>query len=292
MIKKFVITLTILVGLLFSISSDILAQDEFEVAQSSLYDVPPRWLVDMPTAGTLHRGYYNLSFRFYPNGGALGYADIGLSNRFMMGISFGGEGVISDKDPDWNPSIEFGLKFRLIDEMEYFPAVSIGFSSQGSGEYDKNLQRYAFKSRGFYAVASRSFYFYQWTAGWHAGVNYSRENKVDEEKDVNVFAGFDATFKYNLALMVEYDIGLNDDRSTLPIYQTLPDEPGNPDSDSTTTEMQYDFAGQGRGYFNVSIKWLFAANLELEVILKDLFVNRRESDTFTRELRITYIDSF
>ncbi len=276
MIMRYILALTIFLGLLFSLSSDILAQDEFEVAQSSLYDVPPRWLVDMPTAGTLHRGYYNLSFRFYPNGGALGYADIGLSNRFMMGISFGGEDVISNSDPEWNPSIEFGLKFRLIDEMEYFPAISVGFSSQGSGKYSSELERYAFKSRGFYAVASRSFYFYQWTAGWHAGVNYSREKKIDDDKDINVFGGFDATFKYNLALMMEYDAALNDDRSTLP----------------DSAETSYGFAGKGRGYLNMSIKWLFAENLELEVILKDLLVNRRESDTFTRELRITYIDNF
>ena len=276
MIKKYILALTIFLGLLFSLSSEITAQDEFEVAQSSLYDVPPRWLVDMPTAGTLHRGYYNLSFRFYPNGGALGYADIGLSNRFMMGISFGGEGIISYTDPDWNPSIEFGVKFRLIDEMEYFPAISVGFSSQGSGEYSSSLERYAFKSRGFYAVASRSFYFYQWTAGWHAGINYSREKKIDDDKDINAFGGFDATFKYNLALMIEYDAALNDDRSTLP----------------DSAETAYLFAGKGRGYLNISIKWLFAENLELEVILKDLFVNRRESDTFTRELRITYIDNF
>lgn len=276
MIKKCFLISTILLGLSLSLSTDISAQDEFAVAQSSLYDVPPRWLVDMPTAGTLHRGYYNISFRFYPHGGALGYADIGLSSRFMMGISFGGEGVISSADPDWNPSIEFGLKFRVIDEMDYFPAVSVGFSSQGSGEYSSSLERYAFKSRGFYAVASRSFYFYQWTAGWHFGVNYSRETKIDDDKDINVFGGFDATFKYNLALAMEYDAALNDDRSALP--------------DSAKTA--YPFAGKGRGYLNMSIKWLFAENLELEVILKDLLVNRRESDTFTRELRITYIDNF
>jgi len=40
------------------------------------------------------------------------------------------------------------------------------------------------------------------------------------------------------------------------------------------------------------VKWLFAENLELEVVLKDLLVNRRESSTFTREVRMTYIDRF
>jgi len=245
-----------------------------DIASSSLYDVPPRWLVDIPTAGTLPRAYWDAIVRLSPQGGALGYVNIGLSNRFMLGISFGGVNVISNQSPDWNPGIEFGLKFRVIDEMEYFPAVSVGFSSQGTGPYNEEFKRYTFKSRGFYTVVSRSFYFYQWTAGWHAGMNYSLEYDVDNEKDVNFFAGFDAVFKYNLAFTAEYDAGLNDDRGTYP-------------AGHTTT-----FAGKGRGYLNMAIKWLFTGNLEMELIGKDLLQNRRESSSFSREVRITYVDRF
>ncbi len=251
---------------------DAAAQGSSEWQQSSLYEVPPRWLVDVPTAGTLPRAYYDIGFRFYHKGGVLTNTDIGLSNRLMLGISYGAEDVISNREPNWNPRIEFNLKFRIIDELEYFPAISVGFSSQGFGAWNKELDRYTFKSRGFYAVASRSFYFYEWTSGWHAGINYSLENDVDEETDMNFFIGFDATFKYNLALLAEWDAALNDDKSA------------------------YDFAGKGRGYLNISVKWLFAENLELEALLKDLFLNRRaegeEDITFTRGIRLTYIDRF
>lgn len=267
-VMKDIMKVALGISLAVGIISDVAAQGGSQGSQSSLYDVPPRWLVDVPTAGTLPRAYYNIGFRFYPDGGALGNTDIGLSNRFMLGISFGAEDIISNRDPNWNPRIEFSLKLRLIDELEYFPAVAVGFSSQGFGAWNDDLDRYTFKSRGFYAVASRSFYFYQWTSGWHAGINYSLENDEDEETDMNFFIGFDATFKYNLALLAEWDAGLNDDRST------------------------YDFAGKGRGYLNISIKWLFAKDLELEALLKDLFLNRREADTFTRGIRLTYIDRF
>ena len=136
------------------------------------------------------------------------------------------------------------------------------------------MDRFTFKSRGFYAVVSRSFYFYQWTMGGHGGLNYSLENDVDQEKDLNFFVGTDVTFRYNLALLLEWDAGLNDDRSTLP------------------NGTNNDFGGKGRGYLNASVKWLFTEKLEIELLLKDLFINRRESDTFTRELRITYVDHF
>ena len=266
---RIIILILVLPFLLISIPAT--AQD---VGSSTLYEIPPLWLVDVPTAGTLPRGHYQIGTRIYPEGGTVGFTNIGLSNRLQLGISYGASNLISNRHPNWHPQIEFELRFRMVDEMEMFPAVTLGFSSQGSGAWNKEFKRYTFKSRGFFGTVSRSFYFYQWTAGWHAGVNYSLEHDIDNEKDLDIFVGFDATFKYNLALLLEYDAALNDDASTLP------------DGSS------YTFAGRGRGYLNSSIKWLFTDQLELELIIKDLAINRRESQTVTREIRITYLDKF
>lgn len=263
---KTVLTICVLAGILITTPAGASAQTVEGTA--SLLDIPPRWIVDVPTAGTLPRGYWSITTRLYPDGGALGSVDIGLSNRAQLGISYGGEGVISNDNPDWNPSIEFNLKFRMVDELEYFPAVTVGFSSQGTGAYIEDLERYTYKSRGFYTVVSRSFYFYQWTAGGHFGVNYSLEDDGDGDDDVNFFVGFDATFRYNLAYTAEWDAALNDDKGA------------------------FSEAGKGRGYLNMAIKWLFTESLELELIAKDILQNRRESETFTREVRITYIDHF
>ncbi len=236
--------------------------------QGTLFDIPPRNLVDIPTAGTLPRGHYDIGLRVYYNGGGLGYIDIGLSNRFMMGISYGAEGTFSNYEPTWNHRIGFSLKFRLVDELEYFPAITVGYSDQGYGPWVKEARRYTFKSRGFYAVVSRSFYFYKWTSGWHGGVNYCMEDDYYEDNEINFFLGFDATFNYNMAFLIEYDFALNDDKSSSPM------------------------SGKGRGYLNFSVKWLFTDNLELELMAKDILVNRFEADTFAREIRLTYIDSF
>lgn len=266
--KKFIIFLIALLTTVPALSAQV------EQMSNNMYDVPPRWLVDMPTAGTLPRGYYNIGIRFYNQGGAIAHTDIGLSSRLTMGIAYGADEVISNNEPDWNPRIEFNIKFRFVDEMEYFPAIAAGYNSQGNGAYNSDQKRYTFKSRGFYVVASRSFYFYQWTSGWHAGFNYSLEHDVDGDKNLDFFAGVDATFNYNLALSMEYDLALNDDRSKLPN--------GDPNN----------FSGKGRGYLNMGIKWLFTENLELEAILKDIFQNRQEASSISREIRINYLASF
>lgn len=270
--RKIITVLLITAVLALSLPHQSTAQDE--TLNASMYEIPPRWLVDMPTAGTLPRGYYNIGIRFYTGGGAIAKTDIGLSSRLTMGISYGAEQVISNDDPDWNPGIEFNIKFRLVDELEYFPAITVGYNSQGNGAFSEEYDRYTYKSRGFYGVVSRSFYFMQWTSGWHVGLNYSQEHDVDGDKNINFFGGFDATFNYNLALIAEYDLALNDDRGSLPN--------GDP----------YPFGGKGRGYLNMGVKWLFTENLELEAIVKDILINRRESDTITREIRINYIDKF
>ena len=251
------------------ITPSAIAQEMEADPSHTLYDFAPRQLVDMPTAGTLPKGTFQIGLRLYAAGGALGYTDIGLSDRFSLGIAYGGTDIVANDNPEWNPRIGFNLKFRLVDELEFFPAIAVGFTDQGYGGYYGDFERYTYKSRGFYGVVSRSFYFYKWTSGWHFGVNYSREYDVDNDKDINFFCGFDATFNYNLAILAEYDAALNDNKG---------------DTDHVT--------GKGRGYLNFSIKWLFAQNLELELLLKDLLINRWESTALTREVRMMYIDSF
>lgn len=240
-------------------------------ARRTLHENPPRKLVDIPTAGTLPRAVYDIGMHIYQDGGALASTDIALSNRFQLGIAYGARDFFSNRTPSGNPRIAFALKFRLVDEMAVLPAIAVGYDDQGNGPYHESQERYTFKSRGFYAVASRSFQFMNWSAAWHGGINYSLEYKKDEDKLVNAFVGFDAIFDYNVGLLAEYDLALNDDNKF--------------NSDSTAIDV----SGRGRGYLNVSVKWLFTESLEIELIARDLLVNRREAETFTREMRITYI---
>jgi len=234
----------------------------------SLYEFAPRNLVDAPTAGTLRRGCFDIVLRVYNNGGILTGAAIGLSNSLMLGMSYGAEGIISDRSASNNPQIEFQVKLKIISEEYLLPAFTIGFCSQGYGAYDDERDRYAFKSKGFYGVISRSFYVGRIGVGGHAGINYSFENDYDNDKEPSIYFGFDARFAHDIGFVAEYDMALNDDRAGA--HYT-----------------------KGRGYLNMGLKWLYKENLELEIILHDIFVNRRiGATTFGRELRFTYIEFF
>ena len=248
--------------LLLSASFAFSQEDETE----SYFGIQPRVLIDAPTAWTLPRGCFDISLRVFPNGGIIGATNIGLSSRFMLGISYGAEAIIAETEANWNPKIEFNIKLRLIDEAYYLPAIAVGFSSQGHGSYNDDNSRYAYKSKGFYAVATRSLYLYNLSLGGHAGVNFTMEDE-DADKDPSLFFGIDSQFNNDIAIVAEYDLALNDDKG------------GNG-------------FGRGRGYLNMSIKWLYSENLELEVVLKNLLNNREETNSFSRGLRFTYVEYF
>jgi len=255
--------------LLISISSFSQSPDYYgSEPTGSLYEFAPRVLVDAPTAGTLQRGCFDIVMRVYNNGGILTGANIGLSNSLMLGMSYGAEGIISDRAASHNPRIEFQVKLKIISEEYLLPAVTIGFNSQGYGAYLYDRKRYTFKSKGFYGVISRSFYVGSIGVGGHVGINYSLENEKDHDKEPSFYFGIDARFAHDIGFVAEYDMALNDDRAN----------------------AEY---AKGRGYLNMGLKWLYKENLELEVILHDLLVNRREgATTFGRELRFTYIEFF
>lgn len=230
---------------------------------------PVRQLIDLPTAGTLPRATFDGEMRVYSRGGMMIGTNIGLTNQLQIGLTYGADGIISEQDPVWNPRVEFQVKLQVITESYSLPAVAVGFMSQGYGSWVDSLDRYEIKSRGFYAVASKGYVgtgggFY---TGVHGGINYSLENDIDGDENINFFFGFDAKFPNDFGLLAEYDMALDDDRETLAL-------------------------GKGWGYLNVGARWLFMERLKIEADLKNLLNNRRGVNSFGRELRILYLEYF
>jgi len=233
---------------------------------SELTTIAPRKLIDCPTAALLPRGSFDFDIRFFPNGGVNIALGIGLMRRLNVGMAFGGEEIIGERDPNWNPRIEFMVKYRLVNETYMLPAFALGFDSQGYGAYDDSLKRYVTKSKGFYGVVSKNYLVLEIPVGFHFGGNYSLENE-DKDRGMTFYLGGDVRITEDIAGTMEYDLALNDNRKD-------------------------ELYGRGYGYLNIGIQWIFQDRLILELDLKNVLRNKPGDYTMGREVRMIYVESF
>ncbi|RLD10753.1 hypothetical protein DRI50_10725 [candidate division KSB1 bacterium] len=249
--KSFIIPLFVL---LFSLS----------VYSQNIEAVKSISIIDCPTAATMERGSFMGILQAYGDGGLLGYLEVGLTNRMMFGISYGGKNIIGNGAIDWNPVVGVNMRYRIIDEALSFPAISVGYDGQGHGAYLDALKRYVEKSKGLYITASKSFSFLgPWAL--HGGVNYSFE-RADNDKDLNGFIGLEKSFNDELSIFAEYDLGMNDNTGRS--------------------------IGDGKGYLNAAVKWTFQKKLQIDFLWKNILKNNSLVKGSSREIRISYIEYF
>jgi hypothetical protein len=223
--------------------------------------VEPRTIVDKPTAGILRAGALALDVDLFEHGGVLAGLSIGFLDRALIGVSYGGSGLVGGDPPTMNDVPGMQLRVRVLDESRKVPAVALGFDSQGRGGYDPSQDRYTFKSPGVYAVVSKNSDFLGYLT-LHAGGNYSLE-KGDGDNDLNAYVGAEKTIGGALSLTAEYDFALNDN--------------------------DHDARGKGRGYLNAALRWSIGSGLTLSAVLQDLLQNGGNNVFALRSLRLEYV---
>jgi len=224
-------------------------------------DAEPRFIVDMPTAGMLAKGSFAVDVEFYQEGGVLGTLSAGIFDRLTFGVSYGGSRLLGSQKAIMNPVPGATIKVRLLEESVSLPALALGFDSQGKDGYVRELDRYAVKSPGLYAVASKNYLL----AGYfsiHGGVNYSFE-RLDGDKSFNIYLGAEKTIGPFLSLLAEYNLALNDNSG--------------------------EAIGKGRGYLNMALKWAFTGGLTLGVNVKDILRNARGVSLVNRTARLEIV---
>jgi len=222
--------------------------------------IEPRTIVDKPTAGILRSGALALDIDLFEKGGVLGGVSIGFLDRAMVGVSYGGSGIVGGDAPTMNDVPGMQLKIRVLDEARTVPAVALGFDSQGRGEYNPSQDRYAFKSPGVYGVVSKNMDFLGFLT-LHAGANYTLETG-DDDNDVNAYMGAEKTIGGSLSLIAEYDFAFNDN--------------------------DHDARGKGRGYLNAALRWSIGSGLTIGIVLQDLLENGGNNVVALRSFRLEY----
>jgi hypothetical protein len=220
-----------------------------------------RSLIDMQTAGILQKGYVGVTSDVLPGGILIEKIEVGVFNNISFGISYGGENLIGAGKPDWYSVPGVDIRFRIINENISLPAVTIGFDSQGKGEYFDSTSRYAIKSPGFFAAASKNFEFLGYMS-LNGTLNYSLESR-DGEDFVDLSVGCEKTIGSSVSVIGEYDFAFNDHSTNY---------------------------GAGNGYLNIGVRWTIGSGFKLGFDLRDLLNNKKWSPSSAdRALRLEYI---
>jgi hypothetical protein len=246
-------TLTFII-LIYLCLTSVKAQETYQSA----------YVINCPTAATLDRGSYTIGLEAYALGGLNGKVNVGLTNRMMLGVGYGGKNIIGSGPIEWNPTVGVHLRYRVIDEELTFPAISVGFDNQGHGGYLEELERYAEKSKGVFVAFSKSFSFLGALA-LHGGANYSFETK-DGDKDLNGYIGVEKSINEEFALFAEYDLAINDNTGKS--------------------------IGAGDGYLNAGLKWIFEHKLYIDFLWVNILKNNKRYPYSNREIKISYVESF
>lgn len=239
-------------------------------AQQSEYP-PPSNLITIPTAGGLVRGSFAVDLRVQKGGGLTTGLSVGITDRFMFGLSYGASNLIGDQEAVPYPRPEVLLKYRMIDESVSMPGLALGLDTQGFGFYDADsLKRYGIKAYGFYLVLSKNWRSPLGNTGVHLGGNYNFTETSDGDSDASGFAGFDLEVNPELSFLVEYNAALNENQ-----YKAR------------------QISLSRGGYLNAAIRWTFVEHLHIEFHFNNLLFDKNKGvDYFNRELKVTYIEYF
>ena len=235
------------------------------------FEGPSPYLVDVPTAGLPPDRAIETRGRVFPGGGMELRVEAGILDRASLGVGFGGLQVIGDGTPDWYPRPGFALKARVLEESWTLPAIAVGIDTRGSGVWDRRQNRFQYKSRGVFAVASKNYRFLGDLA-LHGGASRSFETRDDG--DPTLFGGLEKSLGPYAGLTVEYDLATNDNARD-GVY------------------------GRGRGYLNASIRLRPAPRVELRIMVRDMLDNTELDDPgrsdvvvddgWGREVALTYM---
>lgn len=220
-------------------------------------------LVDSPTAGLISKGHIGCHMRLFHDGGVMAEVAAGALRRLTIGVSYGGEGIIGDRSIDWYPRLEAGVRYRAVEESQRWPALVLGYETQGYGAYSD--KRYEVKSKGLFVCMSKNYLSGLGQFGLHLGANLSREDG-DGNSDPSGWIGLDKQINDEVQLVGEYDLALNDGAGGA--------------------------TGVDDGYLNAGARWALAPQLAIGVYLKNLLRRGPGHPDFPRELSVQYTEEF
>ncbi len=230
----------------------------FDMAYAQYY-VRNTTVIDTPTAYTIARGTYQLSFLGYDNGGVELKAFLGLHNNFYLGASFDCQSAIGKDDPDPNVPGVVG-KIKFTDGWEMFPiSFAIGYDSFYIGEEGKTYNNKNDLDQviyGPYFVITKPIYLFDDEQHIHFGMRMPTQPDYVPE-DTSYFLSFDIPLGDMFVLKAEME------------------------------RVYYNFSNPEDWLYNVGMRYSYMQRLGIEF---DVLFQKHENPN--RIIRIEYINEF
>ncbi|MDH5721446.1 MAG: hypothetical protein OEZ13_12640 [Spirochaetia bacterium] len=175
--------------------------------------IPQLDVVDTPTAITLPRATYNLSFWGYENGGILTKAVMGLSDGVYLGASFDVQNAIGAGKPKFNvPGVI--AKIRLTEGWQDYPFfLAFGYDAYYTGRTKEG--EITLENRIIYGPHisfTKPIFLLGGEQHFHMGVRVPVQPGY-LSKDTEVYAGFDFPIGYFVPMIEIERVFFNSKRS-------------------------------------------------------------------------------
>ena len=178
-------------------------------------------LIDIPTAQTILRGYYDINFLTYARGGIMTKISIGFTDRIMLGIIEDVGGAIGNSKADWNiPGVL--MKVNIIYPEPDSLGVAVGYDALLSGGYGKvyNNQLTDDLVYGFFAAATKPIDLFNGEQYLHFGVRFPilpRDARVGG-KNISLYSGLNVFISTEIMLAGEIENIYFNGNNGKPIY--------------------------------------------------------------------------
>lgn len=236
----------------------------FGIFNSAYSYFQPYRNIETPTAGILPHGGYIFNIRQDPYGRVTGNFGVGFAGRVYFSLGYGGGNIIGDGDPIWNPYPFVEARVRILDESFVIPAIAIGYSSYGYGEYFSGEGRFKRKQNNFYIVGSKVVDVFNYGAV-HFGTEFL-PNPDSGESKVDFFAGAQVAVNNYVEILADFRLGISD-------------------------KVKDSYFGEGKGYLNAGVKMWALPSLSIAFYFSNILENGEEGSThskISRSMEISY----
>lgn len=154
-------------------------------------------LIDVPTAGILDYGSYNVNFRLFSDGGVLSRLNFGIFKVVNLGFGWEIQKLVGAQDPSVAPPALY-LKVRPFSGSMSMPSFAFGYDGQGYF-YNSSSDEFLQKGKGVFVVFTKELFFPNLEMSFGANLNDFKKSEV------YAFTAASFSIEEKFMLIAEYD---------------------------------------------------------------------------------------